>query len=153
MADQQGGAGALTYDPGADAAARYPDWVIRHRSLGGIPEVLCRRRRVILINNAHTWPAKRSSLAHAVAHLDLGHATTASAYFEKREEKNADQLAARRLISLDALAEVLCWTRDYGEIADELLVDVAMLKVREKHMHVAERHYLRRIVRPMEEIA
>ena len=153
MADRQGSAGALSYDPGADAAARYPDWVIRHRQLGGIPEVLCRRRKVILINNAHTWPAKRSSLAHAVAHLDLGHATTASAYFEKREERDADQLAARRLITLDALAEVLCWTRDYGEIAEELLVDVFMLKVRERHLHVAERHYLRRQVRPMEEIA
>lgn len=153
MADRQGIAGAVIYDPGADAAARYPDWVIRHRSLGGIPEVLCRRRRVILINNAHTWPAKRSSLAHAVAHLDLGHADTASSSFEKREENVADQMAARRLIGLDALADVLCWTRDYGEIADELLVDVTMLRVREKHLHVAERHYLRRQVRPMEEIA
>lgn len=153
MADRPGGERALSYDPGADAAARYPDWVIRHRALGGIPEVLCRRRRVILINNAHSWPAKRSSLAHAVAHLDLGHADTASAFFEKREEREADQLAARRLITLDELAEVLCWTRDYGEIADELLVDVTMLKMREKHLHVSERHYLRRLVRPIEEIA
>lgn len=144
----------MSYDPGADAAARYPDWVIRHRNLGGIvPEVLCRRRKVILINNAHSWPAKRSSLAHAVAHLDLGHAETTSSYFEKREEVDADQMAARRLITLDALAEALCWTRDYGEIAEELLVDVTMLKVREKHLHVSERHYLRRQVRPIEEIA
>lgn len=143
----------MRYEPGADAATRYPDWVIRHRDLGRIPEVLCRRRRVILINSAHTWAAKRSSLAHAVAHLDLGHADTASSSFEKREEREADQLAARRLITLDALAEVLCWTRDYEEIAEELVVDVTMLKVREKHLHVAERHYLRRLVRPMEEIA
>lgn len=143
----------MRYDPGADAAARYPDWVIRHRHLGGnIPEVLCRRRKVILINNAHTWAAKRSSLAHAVAHLDLGH-EQAAGYFEKREEADADQMAARRLITLDDLAEALCWTREYAEIAEELVVDVTMLKVRERHLHVAERHYLRRQVRPMEEIA
>jgi hypothetical protein len=144
----------MKYDPGGDAAARYPDWVIRHRPLGGvIPEVLCPTRKVILIETAHTWPEKRCSLAHAVAHLDLGHATMRLGYFEAREEAAANQLAARRLITLDDLAEVLCWTRDYFEIAEELLVDVTMLKVREKHLHVAERHYLRRQVRPMEEIA
>lgn len=153
MGTRPSSARALTYDPGADAAVRYPDWVIRHRKLGGIPEVLCRRRRVILINSAHTWAAKRSSLAHAVAHLDLGHAETTAGFFEKREEREADQMAARRLISLDDLADILCWTRDYGEIAEELVVDLTTLKVREKHLHVSERHYLRRQVRPMEEIA
>lgn len=144
----------MRYDPGHDAAERYPEWVIRHRPLGGvIPEVLCPTRKVILIESGHTWPEKRCSLAHAVAHLDLGHDKMRRGYFEAREEAGANQMAARRLITLDDLAEVLCWTRDYGEIAEELQVDVPTLRVRERHLHIAERHYLRRQVRPMEEIA
>lgn len=154
MDDRAGGARTLRYDPGHDAALRYPDWVIRHRPLGGvIPEVMCPTRRVILIEAAHTWPEKRCSLAHAVAHLDLGHPEISRGYFEAREEAEANQMAARRLIRIDDLAAVLAWTRYRTEIAAELDVDLPTLAVREKHLHVSERHYLRRTVRWMEEIA
>lgn len=154
MADSEGGTGAVRYDPGADAASRYPDWVIRHRPLGGvIPEVLCRRRRVILIETVHSWPEKRCSLAHALAHLDLGHDQAPGGVFARRQESQANQMAARRLIALDHLADVLGWTRHREEIAAELDVDLATLGVRERHLHPSERHYLRREVRWLEEIA
>src|SRR5690242_18573471 len=69
--------GTLTgcdYDPGADAARRYPDWVIRHRDLRGVPEVMCPTRKVILLEDTHDRASRRCSLAHAVAHIDLAHA-------------------------------------------------------------------------------
>ncbi|WP_248582559.1 ImmA/IrrE family metallo-endopeptidase [Nocardioides sp. InS609-2] len=151
MADREGVARAVTYDPGRDAAERYPDWVIRHRPLShGIPEVLCRRRRVILIASHQDWASKRSSLAHAVAHLDLGHCHETARFFNRQHEVEANQMAARRLISLPALADALCWTRDYHEIAGELDVDVELLKVRETHLHATERGYLRRAVSNLE---
>ncbi len=137
-------AGTLIYDPGSDAADRYPDWVIRHRNIGGvIPEVLCRRRKVIIIGTGQNNAARRCSLAHAIAHLDLGHAEALSVDFEKREELEADKLAGTRLITLDQLAVALRWTRVHVEIAAELDVDVQILKVREKYLSADERQYLR----------
>lgn len=153
MADSTGVRRALTYDPGADAADRYPDWVIRHRDLRGIPEVLCRRRKVILIDHADHWPVKRCSLAHAVAHLDLGHSQLVAGLFERDQENAANQLAARRLIPVRRLAEVLCWTRYRTEIAAELQVDLSTLAVREQHLHVSERALLRRTTTWLEETA
>jgi hypothetical protein len=155
VADRTSGARALTgYEPGHDAATRYPEWVIRHRPLShGVPEVMCARRRVILIASGSTWPEKRCSLAHAVAHLDLGHHLAPSSMFDKANESAANQLAARRLITLEALADVLCWTRWRAEIAAELQVDLVTLDNRQRHMHMSERGWLRRNVRWMEETA
>lgn len=154
MADRAGGKGALMYDPGADAARRFPDWVIRHRPLHGVPEVLCPRRRVILIDSATSWPAKRCSLAHAVAHLDLGHQATAQhGALSRWMEREANGLAARRLIPVQALADVLCWTRNAFEVAEELGVDVATLEVRRRHLHPSERSYIEQRMTWLEETA
>lgn len=156
MADRAGVEGTVTppYDPGRDAAERYPDWVIRHRPLGGvIPEVLCQRRKVILIDLGANWFAKRCSLAHAVAHLDLEHpaAVNGSSTFERWMEKEANGLAARRLIPIRSLAEVLKWTRERHEIAHELQVDLATLETRRAHLHETERGLLRRSITWLEE--
>ena len=143
----------MRYDPGADAARRFPDWVIRHRPLGGIPEVMCRRRRTILIDSGTSWPQKRCSLAHAVAHLDLEHQATTSGLFDVRMERQANGLAARRLIAVDQLVHVLSWTRHTSEIAAELEVDLVTLDVRRRHLHPSERAYLAKHVTWLEETA
>lgn len=134
----------MTYDPGADAATRFPDWVIRHRDLRGIPEVLCRSRKVILIDTADDWPTKRCSLAHAIAHLDLGHSQLTAGLFERQHEVQAHRVAARRLIPIHALADLLQWTRYRTEVAAELQVDMVTLALRERHLHPSERALLRR---------
>jgi Zn-dependent peptidase ImmA (M78 family) len=147
VADREGGTPRLSYDPAADAADRYPDWIIRTADLGGvIPEVLSRSRRVILIEHAHTEAQRRCSLAHALAHLDLGHTDTPDGWFERREEVEADDLAARRLIPLPDLARALAWSRDRDEVARELGVDTSMLASRQDRMRTDERRRLRRLL-------
>jgi Zn-dependent peptidase ImmA (M78 family) len=147
VADREGGTPQLSYDPAADAAARYPDWVISTADLGGIiPEVLSHSRRVILLEREHDAAQQRSSLAHALAHLDLGHAQTAGGWFERREEIEAEALAARRLIPLPALARVLAWSRDHDEVARELGVDLSMLELRQTRMQRDERRRLRQLL-------
>lgn len=142
------------YDPGRDAAERYPDWVIRHRPLShGIPEVMCQRRKVILIEQSSDPSKKRCSLAHAVAHLDLHHTSSGSGFFDRRQEAQANGLAAIRLVPLEALARALSWSRFTAEVAAELDVDRATLEVRRRHMHKAERAALRRLIAVMEEAA
>ena len=126
------------YDPGADALARYPDWVIRHRPIG-VPELMCIERKVILLDDAQSWHAKRSSLAHAVAHLDLEHVVIGG-HLGDRQEAEAEQLAALRMISIPALADAIAWHGErWPQVADELQVDERLLTVRLQHLHPSHR--------------
>lgn len=153
MADSAGSPGALNYDPCADAVARYPDWVVRHGILGwGLSEVLCLRAKVILLERGVAAAVRRSSLAHAVAHLDLGH-IPAKGWFDRRQEHEADQLAARRLVRIERLAEVARWTRDVSEAAVELDVDQRTLRIRMAHLHPSERALIGRALADIEETA
>jgi len=82
---------------------------------------------------------RRSTIAHEIEHIRRGWAPCSS-----REECAVDQAAARKLIGIRELGEALAWAHDLDEAADELWVDRTMLDVRLKHLHPAERHYLRR---------
>jgi hypothetical protein len=121
----------VKYDPAADLAARYPDWVVRHACLGwGIHEVLSRPAKVILLEATDSPAQRRCSLAHAVAHLDRGHHAVPLRFFDARQELDAQDLAARRLITVAALAAALSWSSSPAEIASELVVDRPTLSAR-----------------------
>lgn len=148
MADRTGGTTALSYDPVADVARRYPDWLVADADLGGlIAEVFCPARRVILLDHSLGPAVVRCSLAHAIAHLDLGHTHPVRGHFENREETSANDLAAQRLISIDDYAAALSWTRDPAELAAELAVDGATLRVREARFTAADRRFVRQRTR------
>lgn len=120
---------AEPYDPGADMARRYPEWVVRHKRIAPIPEVLCVRRKVVLVDTEADRACRRSALAHAIAHIDLGHVPE-SGRTGRRYEMEADTLAAERLIPLPRLADVLTWALCPAEVADELEVTAHMVRVR-----------------------
>jgi hypothetical protein len=88
-----------------------------------------------------------------VAHLDLGHRALPAGPFERRQEHEADLLAARRLVCIEALAEALAWTRDAAELAAELGVDQATLGSRLRGLTVDERACLQRGVANLAEAA
>lgn len=115
------------YDPGADMAVRYPGWVVRDAPLGAVPELLCRRRRVILLDHRLRGSERRCALAHAVAHLDLGHDLTGDRRSETREELAADDLAAERLMPVWQMAEAGVWSLSVEEAAHELDVTTELL--------------------------
>lgn len=142
MANRSGDPGALIYDPGRDAAKRYPDWVIRHHHNLGVPEVMCPVRKVVLIERGHEWAERRCSLAHAVAHIDLEHQALST--LTRWQEAAADRLAARRLIRIRHLVDAWIWSETFAEAAHELDVAPHFLEVRLRHLHPAERHFLRR---------
>lgn len=126
-------------------AARYPGWVVRHRRIAPIPEVLCVRRRVILLDTEADRSARRCALAHAVAHIDLGHSPE-SGKTGRRYEAAADALAATRLIPLGRLADVLTWALGPDEVADELDVTEHMVRVRVRALSVVEKRMISRRV-------
>lgn len=135
----------MIYDPGADAALRHPSWVIRHRNLHGVPEVMCPERKVILVEDSHDRATRRCNLAHAIAHIDLAHEAT-TGVLSRRQELAADRLAARRLIDVRRLADIVAWAESFEEVAFELDVDQRMLWVRSKYLHPAERHLVYRTI-------
>ncbi|GGB22253.1 hypothetical protein GCM10011489_08050 [Gordonia jinhuaensis] len=59
-----------------------------------------------------------------------------------REELTVERIAARRLIALDHLVDVLRWTRSTGEVAAELWVDVPMLQALGRSLTDAERAWI-----------
>lgn len=132
------------YSPWEHIGAAYPDWVVRRRELHGPREMLCWRRRVVLLELDQGTAAARCSLAHAIGHLELRHAAGATtARFRDHEEAAADLLAARRLIPLARLVEAAQWSTDLGEMASDLWVDRDMLRCRIDHLHPAERAAVR----------
>lgn len=90
--------------------------------------------RVILLDSRLGQAERRCRLAHELAHVERGdecltHGPDADR-LARRQERSADEIAARRLISLDQLADVLCWAWHTGEIAEALHVDEDTVCVR-----------------------
>lgn len=69
---------------------------------------------------------RRSTLAHELVH-DERRVFPCDPALRAREEIAVERIAARRLIALERLVDVLRWTRHTDEVADELWVDVPML--------------------------
>lgn len=88
---------------------------------------------------------RRSTIAHELEHIERGWSPCTA-----REECAVDREAARKLIEVRALGEALAWAVDEQEAADELWVDVHMLRARLRHLHPAERGYLRRRLADLE---
>ena len=72
---------------------------------------------------------RRCTLTHEIVHLERGPVPT-DPVGHAREERLVEQLAARRLITIDALADGLAWTRDLHQLAEHLWVDVPTLQAR-----------------------
>lgn len=132
---------SMEYHPWDDAGTRYRDWVIRRCHLDGLHEVMCMERKVILLEAERTKWERRCDLAHAIAHIDLGHGS-----FDDKSEAAAIRHAAKRLLRYGVVADALVQT--HGEVTPEtaeiLGVDPETLHARLSHLHPAERAFIRR---------
>jgi hypothetical protein len=88
---------------------------------------------------------QRCTLAHELVHLERGPVLM---WCAPREERAVAAIAARRLVSIEALAEAMRWSQDERTLADELGVDVRTVRVRLRSLDEGERDILRRRVRP-----
>lgn len=84
---------------------------------------------------------RRCTIAHESEHARRG---PVPRHLQAREEETIDRNVARQLIDVRALGEALAWASDEHEAADELWVDVDILRARLRGLHPAERHYLTR---------
>lgn len=129
----------MTYDPGADALARYPQFKVRWRRGLPVPGLVAPGRRVILIDRDLPHEERREALAHELAHLDLGHGVL---IHERQEELRADLLAALRLLPLNELAECLRWALGPDEVADHFGVTPRLVRLRLKHLSMQEMDFI-----------
>jgi Zn-dependent peptidase ImmA (M78 family) len=131
----------MMYDPGADVAKRYPHVTVRWKPLGGVPAIAAPSCDLILIERNLPAIERRCALAHEVAHLDLAHGAPIC---EGKEERAADLLAARRLISTEELADVLRWALGAEEVADALNVTLHIARTRVRNLTDDEKQWIER---------
>ena len=146
----------MTYDPGRDAAERYPDWTIRRICLGGHAfGVSIPSRKLIYIDVGLDRAGWDSTLAHELYHLDRGdRGTCRSEECIQRAEQRCEKEAARRMVPFRRLRRAfLIWGNDGHQLADELGVDLPLLHARFEGLHPSERHALRLAVEERGEVA
>jgi hypothetical protein len=113
--------------------------------------------RVILLDDRLLQHESRSHLAHELAHLERGdecllHGPDADR-LEARQERAADEHAAEKLISLDALADALAWALGPEEVAHELHVTTWAVTARLRSLTAEQKHYIERRIAAKGEVA
>ncbi|WP_244971580.1 hypothetical protein [Gordonia rubripertincta] len=95
----------------------------------------------VTINVGDLQSERRCTLTHELVH-DERQVFPRDRVLRAREERTVETIAARRLITLEALADALRWTRHEREAAAELWVDVPMLVTFIQSLTEAERDWL-----------
>lgn len=120
-----------TYSPWADAAERHPGIHIERCDIAPAKGAWVPSERVILLHDALDQDERRGVLAHELAHVDLGHEPTAG-WFGRRMEREADVLAARRLLhDVERIADAIAVHPLHpGLVAEALAVPLRVLRRR-----------------------
>jgi hypothetical protein len=99
----------------------------------------------IWVDDRLTPAERRCTLTHEHIHAERGDTALADRVLEAKQERAVHQEAARRLVSVDDLAEALKWAVDAREIAACLDVDLPTLQARLDLLNEYESAYLREI--------
>ncbi|NYD39953.1 hypothetical protein [Nocardioides panaciterrulae] len=89
-----------------------------------------------------TWEERRCTLLHELLHLDNG--PQPFGLKAKEEETVRRQTAREMLPDIWQVGEALAWAHTPMEAAEELGVDLYVLRKRLRHLHPSELHYLER---------
>lgn len=136
--------------PWHDLRDNWPDWSVvwRRLPLGRLGHTDHGRQEIVL-DRDQLQAQRRTTLAHELYHVRRGDDHSCDAKTEIWIERQV----AIELIPHALLAEAVRWARTFGELAEELWVDQALLAVRLRYMHHSERTVLRRLVARRESAA
>ncbi|MCL4368008.1 MAG: ImmA/IrrE family metallo-endopeptidase [Actinobacteria bacterium] len=107
---------------------------------------------VLHLSRRLTQTGRRCTLAHEIVHLERG-PTPTEPMAAAREELTVDRIAARRLITIDTLADAIAWTRHPDEIADYCWVDRPTLRARIRALQPDEWSFIERAIDRREDAA
>lgn len=107
--------------------------------------------RTVIVRPGLTRAVRRATLAHEVAHVEVHDSTEGTWWAQvdaRHVEDCADEIAARRLLPLDELVDVLAVARSVDAVAVEMDVDVPTVRARIATLTAAERRYVERRMIP-----
>lgn len=109
---------------------------------GGVMGEADHEAQTVSLRRGLSYEERRCTLLHELLHLERGPALTTTC---DRDEDAVRRTTARLMLpSVRQLGEALAWAHDEREAADELAVDVGVLRDRLRWLHPSERHYLTR---------
>ncbi len=125
---------------------KWPDVIVHRANLGPFVKARwCPDQRVLLVNSTMSRIQVRCAVAHELVHMERGDVGQHDDLQARRQEDYADREAARRLIPLLDLADIILnLPEDPVTAAQELGVTAEFLRIRLAHLHPSERRYLRR---------
>lgn len=134
---------AQRYSPWQDAADRHGEVHIERCELAPVSGAWVPSQQVILLGRHLDRTGRRSTLAHEIAHIDLEHEPTGHEWFDRRCERDADRLAAMRLVDVVHLADALVEHPLHpGRVADHLEVPLRLLRRRLEQLTEQETAYI-----------
>lgn len=125
------------------------DWELRwHRpDEDARPGFTRHEERAISLRVDLSWAQRRCTVLHECLHAEHGPVLDV---LEERHELSVRRETARLMLpSIRVVGEAMAWALCTEEAADELGVDVGVLRDRLRWLHPAERHYL---IRRLEEV-
>ena len=132
----------MRYNPWRDVGDRHPDVIILRTDCHPARGAWVSDAQVILLERTLDRAERNTVLAHEIAHVDLAHSMTGRKWFDGRQERQADALAADRLVDLDDLADALLWALCPEEVAEQLDVTVAVVRRRVHALTADQKAYI-----------
>lgn len=117
-----------------------PDITVRWQMMDGRLGQWCEQSRTMTLDPRQLQHERRVTATHEAIHAERRDSGRCSGLVERQVRAET----ARRLISLDDLADALVWTQDEWEVAEELWVDVETARVRIDTLTDAEKDYIER---------
>lgn len=146
----------MAYNPGRDAAQRYPQWRIVRRPLHGTCYgFTVHRRQLIVIDTECSRAEWNSTVAHELVHLDRGdRCTLSSPVIDERRERAVWTETARRLVDPEDVLRHWHFGMHPAELAAALDVDLDTLRWWRTGLSVEDEDYLNgRVAARDEEVA
>lgn len=109
-------------------------------------------KRIIWLDSRLTQAERRCTLAHELGHLERG-VVCCDPLAAENEERAIDEWAARMLIPAGSLVRAFQWSSHLPEIADELWVDLHMLRARLRGLTDCEQDALMEAIRRAQGVA
>lgn len=147
----------MIYDPWADLRGReHITFGITHLPAGEgwwLPQI-----PAIVLNTGLSRIERRCVLAHELVHADDNTTQCAgdgpgTARIARRREANADEIAARRLISMEQLIDALQWALSPEEIAEHLDVTPRLARIRVMTLTDSEKEEIEKLLQQVGGVA
>lgn len=101
----------------------------------------------IVLDSGLTQAQRRSALQHELEHVAAGDThcdpgLSGAGRIGRRRERSADDRAAKRLVTLDELADAFVWCLGFEEVAEHLHVDQRTVRARILGLTAEQKRYI-----------